>query len=455
MDRPSKTSQARARQPHAALATLCLAVITAQLDTSVVNLALDPIGKDLDATVSQLQWVVDAYNLVYAVLLLTGGLLADLAGRRRILISGALVFGIASIGCAVAPTAPLLIAARALTGVGAALLLPASLSIIRVIYPDQQARQRALGIWAACNGLALAIGPTLGGLLIYAFGWRSVFYVVVPFSLVGAVSARATIEESADPAGRSFDISGQVLAILSLATVTLAAIESPHSTMSLTAAFGVTGFVLFGLFLAVEHRQGQAALVPLTMFRSKSFTGAMAGTTAMTFGMYGTLFLFPLATQSLGRLDATSTGLALLPMALSFVLVSPFSDAVVQHFGQRVTIALGLATIGIGNGILSVAFMLDLFMMSEIGLLLTGIGMGLATGPLTAVAVSAVGSNRGGTAGALINVARMVGATIGVAALGAIFAAVAGAENGFFAAMIVGALVQVMGAAVALSTIGR
>jgi EmrB/QacA subfamily drug resistance transporter len=429
----------------ASLTVLCLGVIVAQVDTSVVNLAVQPIGKSLQASVTQLQWVVDAYNLVYAALLISGGLLADLYGRRLIFIVGCVIFTIASLGCALAPTIAILIGARAVTGLGSAILIPASLSLIRVIYPDERIRGRALGIWAGCNGVSLAIGPSLGGYLIHSFGWRAVFLVVVPIGVMAAIGALLWVPESADREGRTFDAPGQLLGIVSLAGITLAAIQSSHFPVVWTILLTLCGFGLLSLFVVAERRLGQRALMPVSMFSTGQFNGAIAGTAAMTFGMYGTLFLFPLASLSLDRLAPTGVGLALLPMALSFVAISPFSGFFSEYLGKRHTISIGLATIGLGNIALGIAFADSLLIAEEFGLLLTGIGMGMATGPLTAVAVSSVARERAGTASALINVARMVGATIGVAALGSVYAFLREPALGFIVAMLCGGSIQLFG----------
>ncbi|MBB3287095.1 MULTISPECIES: MFS transporter [unclassified Rhizobium] len=437
------------------LIVLCLGVIVAQVDTSVVNLAIQPIGKSLAASVTQLQWVVDAYNLVYAALLITGGLLADLYGRRLTFIIGCIIFTIASLGCALAPAIAILIGARAVTGCGSALLIPASLSLIRVIYPDEKVRGRALGIWAGCNGMSLAIGPSLGGYLIHSFGWRAVFLVVVPIGVMAAIGALLWVPESAGRKGRSFDALGQILGVVSLGAITLAAIESSHLPLLWTILLASCGLVLLSFFVVVERRLDQRALVPVPMFSNRRFSGAMVGTAAMTFGMYGTLFLFPLTSLSLDRLDPTDVGLALLPMALSFVGISPFSGSLSENFGKQRTTTLGLAVMGLGNMLLGIAFTENLLIAEEFGLLLTGIGMGLATGPLTAVAVSSVGSERAGTASALINVARMVGATIGVASLGSVFACFHEPQLGFITAMLCGGVTQLLGSVAAWRYLSR
>ena len=434
-----------------ALVTLCLAVLIAQIDTSVVNLAVHPIGVYFTADVATLQWVVDSYNLTYAALLLTGGLLADLIGRRFVFMTGAAIFTAASLLCALAPNISLLIGGRALAGLGAALLLPASLAIIRVIWPDHIERGRALGIWAACNGLALAIGPTLGGFLIGQFGWRSIFLVVVPIGLATFALAVPTMPETADRQERHFDALGQALGGIALGGLAFAAIQADRTVIMALIAL-VIAILAFLLFIKVETERGAAALVPLAMFRSRGFLGAMTATTGMTFGMYGVLFLLPLAWQSSGILDLLNIGLALIPMALVFVLVSPFSGVLSHKLGNRSIISGGVAVIGFGLLIISASAGEKSIWIAEVGLALTGLGMGLATGPLLAVAVGAVPVARSGTAAALINVARMAGATIGVAVLGAVFAAAHDITTGLRLAMLLGGMVQLTGAAVAWTT---
>jgi MFS transporter, DHA2 family, methylenomycin A resistance protein len=428
-----------------ALLTLCLAVLVAQIDTAVVNLGTHRIGAYFHASVGALQWVVDAYNLTYAVLLLSGGLLADLLGRRKIFIVGAAIFTAASLLAAFAPSVGVLIGARAVAGAGAALLIPASLAIIRVIWLDSRERGRALGIWAACNGVAFAIGPTLGGVLIERFDWRSIFLVVVPVSLAAVALAPVALSESADPHGRSFDTRGQTLGAIGLGAVAFAAIEA-HTDVWPALIACAMAIVCIVSFILAERGEGPSALVPLELFSSKPFAAASVATTAMTFGMYGVIFLLPLTWQSTRGLSATAAGIALIPSALVFVIVSPFSGRLSERLGVRFMTAGGVAIVGVGllligstAGQMSLAF-------AEIGLTLTGLGMGLATGPLMGEAVGAVPASRSGTAAALINVARMVGATVGVAALGAVYAVFHGGPEGLRVATILGGAVQLSGA---------
>lgn len=444
-------SPARApRRAGLALLTLCLAVLIAQVDTAVVNLAVRPIGAYFRAGVGAMQWVVDSYNLVYAVLLLTGGLLADLYGRRFIFMAGAITFTLASLVCAFAPSVVVLIGGRAIAGLGAAFIIPASLAIIRVVWQEPTARGRALGIWAACNGVAFAIGPTLGGLLIHHFGWPSVFLLVVPLGIATFILAPLAIPESRDPANRRFDAPAQMLGMVALGSLAFAAIES-HQSWRLALVALAPAVIALILFVRVERLGGPTALVPLDIFRIREFRGAAVATAGMTFGMYGTIFLVPLTWQSTGRMDPVEAGLALMPMALVFVLVSPFSGTMVRKFGARATTSGGVFVISLGLLLIGTSAGWPGILLPEIGLALTGLGMGLATGPLMGIAVGAVAASRSGTASSLINVARMAGATIGVAALGSAFAFAGGGETGLRAAMLFGGAVQLACAAFAWS----
>lgn len=430
------------------LCVLSMAVLVAQIDTAVVNLAVRPIGQFFHAPVGPLQWVIDAYNLAYAALLLSGGLLADLYGRRRAFVAGAAVFSVASVLCALAPSIGWLIGARAMAGVGASLLLPASLAILRVVWRDPGERAHALGVWAACNGLAMAIGPTAGGVLVTHFGWRAVFWVVVPVSVVIMALAVRVVPESSDAAHRRFDALAQVLGAITLGGLAFAAIEA-HQAPAVAATVLAVAFIALAWFIRVEARHGSEALVPLELFRVREFRGAIVATAGMTFGMYGALFLLPLMWQSTGRFNVIGAGIALMPMALVFMAVSPVSGTVARRHGVRLAtaggvgiIALGLLTLGVFAGVASVV-------PSAIGLALTGLGMGFATGPLMGAAVGAVGPERSGTASALVNVARMSGATLGVAILGAVYAVCGGGASGLRAAMLCGGAVQLACAAVA------
>jgi MFS transporter, DHA2 family, methylenomycin A resistance protein len=439
----------RARHKPVVLLALCLGVLVAQVDTSVVNLAMQPIGSAFRASVTELQWVLDAYNLVYATLLLTGGLIADLYGRRLAFQIGAAILIVASLGCALSPSVDFLIAARAVAGLGSALLLPASLAIVRVVFTDQAERRRALGVWASCNGLAFVIGPTLGGFCIAWFGWPSVFLLVVPLALAAFVLAAVAVPESSDPADRHEDFPGQILGAIVLGGVVYVGLGGDGA--SLLAL--LLSAIAFPLFVLVEDSAQGAALVPLDLFRNRSFCGAIVVTASMTFGIYGVIFLVPLVWQSSGFLTAQAAGLALMPCALALFLIAPRSGHMAQRVGVRVMTAGGTALIACGLFVLAATQGGRPFLLAQVGLVLAGIGMGINTGPLMSVAVDAVSAARSGTASALINVARMTGATFGVAFLGTAFAMWPDGAEGLRAAMLIGAAAQLCGAFVAWLTI--
>jgi MFS transporter, DHA2 family, methylenomycin A resistance protein len=430
------------------LPILCVAVLVAQIDTSVVNLATRPIGQHFGANVSALQWVIDRYNLVYAALLLTGGLLADLLGRRRVFMAGAAVFSAASLICAAVPTIPIRLAGRAFAGLGAALLLPASLAILRVTWPDPVERGRALGVWTGCNGLGLAIGPTLGGALIEGFGWRSIFMIVIPLSAAAFALAPAAVRESADPQHRDFNWTAQACGALALGGTAVAATESHRNFPAAVTAFVVAALALVA-FIRIEARRGAAALVPLPMFAIREFRGAATATAGMTFGMYGMLFLLPLFWLSAGTVSPVAAGLALTPSAVVYVLASPFSGLLAERVGSRLMMSGGVAIIGCGLLMIGATAWMTSIAGTGVGLALTGLGMGLATGPLMGAAVGAVPAARSGTSAALINVARLAGATIGVAVLGAVFAVAGAGPLGLAVAMLLGGAIQIGAAAAA------
>ena len=445
------------------LLTMSLGVLVAQIDTSVVNLAVKQIGANLDAGVTALQWVVDAYNLVYASLLLTAGTQADLYGRRRIFALGIALFTLGSLVCGLAPNAIVLVAGRAIAGLGAALEVPTSLAILTVAYPDTRERTQALGLWASCNGLAFIIGPTVGGALVDAVGWRSIFLLIIPLCAVTLALTWTSVPESKDPKGRKLDLPGQALAIAALGGLSLAVIEGPRwgwDSIGSIAAFA-TSAITAVLFL--RRQVGvEGALVPLPMLRNRVFAACLGVAACMTFGMYAMLFLTPLYLQS-GRGDtAILAGVELLPMSVAFVVVSQLSGKIANAFGPRLPMTAGMAMRGAGLFLLALLPLYDNVLLVETALLVIGCGLGLNTGPVNAVAVANVAAARSGTASGLVNTARMIGATLGVAVLGAVFATVAdGAGDGshivagLVPAYIGGGIVEMIGAVAAFVFIRR
>lgn len=446
------------------LFVVCLGVLIAQLDTSVVNLAARSIGTDLGAGVGALQWVLDAYNLAYACLLLTGGTLGDLYGRRRVFLLGILLFAGGSLLCGLAPGIGPLIVGRALTGVGAALALPSSLAIIADVFPAGRERSRAIGVWASCNGIALAVGPTAGGVLLEFAGWRSIFLVVVPVAALAVAMGLRDLPESASPEGRRLDLPGQTLAIAALGLLSLAVIEGPRWSWNapFTLGCGAGGILALGLFVLAQAR-GRAPMVPLGLFRSAPFSASMIVAALMTFGIYAMLFLLPIYLQAVRGVGVLWTGLAMLPMALAFVVVSRRSGALASEWGARAVMAAGMACMA--GGLLGLALVgrATPFWAVEFFAVVVGAGLGLNGGPVMAVAVASAPAERSGTASGLGNTARMVGATLGVAVLGAVFAShagqgassVSGVLAGFRAAMLGSAASAFAGCLVSLALIDR
>jgi len=410
------------------LIVMCMGVLIAQVDTSVVNLMLRPIGKGLHASVSELQWVVDAYNLAYACLLLTGGVLGDLYGRRRIFLSGILAFTIASLACGLAPNPFLLVVARGVAGLGAAFALPVSLAIIAYVYTEPADRAKAVGIWASCNGLALAIGPTLGGFLVNWWGWRSAFLVAVPVGVLAILGCLRFVPESSHPEGRRFDIPGQVFAIIALGTLSFVAIHGGEVGWSMPGIYVwlLICVVAAVTFVRVEKKAGNGALLPLGLFLSPSFSAAIVVALLMTFGMYGTLFLLPLYLQVVQDLSPLTTGIALLPMSVVFFFVARISGSLAASTGPKTVMTCGMALMGLGLVGLSFANQAYPLWLIEGVLAVIGAGLGLNSGPVVAVAIASVPQNRTGTASGVANTARIIGATLGVAIAGAVFAMHAG-----------------------------
>ena len=437
-----------------------LGVLIAQIDTSVVNLAVKHIGAEFHAGVTPLQWVLDIYNLAYAGLLLTAGTLADLYGRRRIFALGIVLFTLGSLVCGLAPNTQTLIAGRAVAGIGAALEIPTSLAILTVAFRDTRERTWALGIWASCNGLAFIIGPTLGGILVDVAGWRSIFLLIIPVSILALALAFTSVPESRDSAGRRLDLIGQGLAVMALGGLALAAIEGPRwgwlSPASMTSlAISVASMLLF-----LRRQAGvEGALVPLSLFRNRVFSACLAVAGCMTFGMYAMLFLTPLYLQTARGNSALVTGLELLPMSVTFFVSSQWSGKIANDLGPRIPMTAGMALMGAGLLMLALISLTDSLVLIEAALGIIGCGLGLNTGPVNSAAVANVSRARAGTASGLVNSARMVGATLGVAVLGALFAVFARGDAGIAAglapAFIGGAVAEFVGALIALAFIRR
>jgi EmrB/QacA subfamily drug resistance transporter len=442
------------RDQRLTIVATSLATFIGILDSSIVNLGLRTLGQQLGAGVSTLQWVVDSYNLVYAAMILSGGALADLYGKKRIFLIGTAILGAGSVLCAAAPSAALLIAGRGLSGIGAALQLATSLAIVGTTF-DGAARTRAIAIWVSANGLAVGIGPIAGGLLIEALGWRSMFYVVIPFLAASAWLGARHIPESRRASVRRLDAPGQLGAVVAVGALAVGLIQfplwgltSPKTILALLVA--AAAVVLF----VVRERVARVPIVPLDLFKSAQLSASVAAAVCMTFGWYTFLFVFPLYLQVVLEQSSARAGIELLPMSLGFFLVSAFLTArLVAWWGARAVISIGMALVA--ACLVAVGWAAASPRYSSLAMFGMAVGFALAAGPLSNLAVASVPAERSGIASGLFNAARMLGATLGVAIIGTVLGGRGGAPqaaevaNGMHPAFAVAALVEIVGAGLA------
>ncbi|MEV5968538.1 MFS transporter [Streptomyces sp. NPDC051921] len=423
------TAEPSARRRWTVLAVCALSMFLVGVDTTIVNVGLPEIGRGLGTGTRGLAWVVDAYTVVLAGLLVVSGALADRFGRRRVFRAGLVVFGLASLACALAPSLGALVAARAVQGIGASMLSPVALAIVVSAMPDPRERARAIGVWAAVFGLSMAAGPVTGGALIAAFGWRSVFWFNVPVVVLALTLVALFVPESRGQRARRLDLPGQLLLTAALGLTVGVLIEGPRLGWGSPAA--LTGYALAGLaaagFVAVEQRRPEP-LMDLGLFRRPAFTTAVLGATAVFVALNVTLLLTTLHLQHTRGLTPLASGLATLPMALGATVCAPWSGSLVGRYGPRrplllagaFTTAGGLCLVGLGR---------DTGMPLLLGAhLLIGIGFGFANAPLTNTAVGGLPPSRAGVAGAITSTARQVGSAVGIALAGALVTGVAPAE---------------------------
>jgi EmrB/QacA subfamily drug resistance transporter len=426
------------------------------LDNTVVNVALPSIQRDLDSDLSELEWIVTGYALTFASLMLVGGKVADAYGRRLIFVVGIAVFTVASLLCGLATSSEMLIGARVLQGAGAALMNPATLSIIAATFPPRQ-RGTAIGIWAGVSALALAIGPLVGGLITEHIHWSWIFFVNIPVGVVGVAASFLLIDESRDETHASLDLPGLAASAVGLFALTYGLIEANTygwSSPRIVGAFALSAISLAS-FVVLERRR-RDPMLPLELFRSGTYTGANLVVLLVALAMFGVFFFVSLYMQNVLGYSAVETGAAFLPMTILIILVAPVAGRSSDRFGSR-----GLMTVGM----LLVA--LQLVMLSRLSadasfwnllpaLLIGGVGMAMTMTPSAAAATRSVPVDKAGVGAAVLNSARQVGGTMGIAVMGAIMAAQAGSElsvdafmRGFETALTVAAGIALAGAVVA------
>jgi DHA2 family methylenomycin A resistance protein-like MFS transporter len=413
------------------VATVSVGFVVTQLDVTIVNIALARLGTDLHASVVGLQWIVDAYTLAFAVLMLSFGVLGDRLGARRTYAAGMTLFALASLACGLSVNAPMLVAARALQGVGAAAMLPNSLALLnQACRHDPTLRARAVGLWTAAGAIAIAAGPVIGGLLIAAFGWRSIFLVNLPLCAAGLLATWAWIPSPATPASsqqvverrpRGIDLPGQLLAVVTLTAFTAAVIEwRPFGLAHSLVAGGFMLALVAGVaFIAVESRVREPML-PLGLFGNRTFSAAVLFGICVNLTYYGMVFVLSLYLQRVRGDTPLQAGLAFLPLTGGFLASNVISGWVVGRFGVRVPMIVGAMIAALGYGLLHFIEASTPLVAILVPFLLIPSGMGLAVPAMTTAVLATVEPDRAATASAVLNTARQAGGAIGVAAFGAL-----------------------------------
>ncbi|MGH3669441.1 MAG: MFS transporter [Pseudonocardiaceae bacterium] len=444
---PERAKPAGNRLLTPALVAICLGYFMVILDATIVTVALPALRRDLGASASGLQWVVDGYLLMFAALLLSGGALADRLSARRVFQLGLAVFVAASAGCGVAPGTAVLVSARVVQGVGAALAVPASLALLRAAYPAPAIRARAIGMWGGIAGIAAAAGPILGGLLVTALSWRWVFFVNVPIGLAAMV---LTARRVPAPAGRprSLDPAAQLTGVLALAALTLALIEGGHAGLTPLVIGATAVFVTATVaFLLIEQRVS-SPMLPLELFRDSTFSGGNLVGLLINLGFYGELFVINLYLQEVRGYPALIAGLALLPQMGMVALGSALSGWCTSRAGgPRQTMIIGLVIGGVGLLGMAVTGAHTPYLLLVGPLLAIGFGMAFTMPAATIAVLEGVPAQRSGLASGTINAARQIGGVIGVALLGAMAGGAVGGP-GLRIALIIAGAAFLLGAAV-------
>jgi DHA2 family methylenomycin A resistance protein-like MFS transporter len=392
-----------------------------QLDVSVVNVAVKPIGDELGGGVSGLQWVVGAYTVAFASLTLSAGALGDRIGAKRVFVAGFAIFIAASTACGLAPTLPALIAARAAQGVGAAVLVPCSLALLGHAYPETRARSRAVGLWAAGASVGLSAGPVVGGMLIAGLGWRSIFFINVPIGLAAVWLTARHAEETTRSSDRGVDLPGQALSIIALLALAAATVEGGRRGFLDAAILG--GYALAalsaGTFIAVETRRVKPML-PMSLFRSRTFSVNATIGLVINIAFYGLIFVLSLYFQDERQYSPLVTGLAFAPMTAIVFLANVTSGRLTSAYGARRVLVLSALLVAISVVGLQVAPAGAGYAAMVLPLLALGYGLGVIVPAMTAALLGSLETSWSGIAAGTLNTARQTGSVIGVALFGSL-----------------------------------
>ena len=413
------------------LGALLLAALAINVDTTIVNVALPTLVHELHASTTELEWIVDAYNLVFAALVLASGNLGDRLGRKGVLLVGLSVFGTATMAGGLGTTPTELIAARAVMGLGAALIFPATLSLITNVFTERGERARAIGLWGATTGVGIAVGPIVGGWLLEHFSWSSVFFALAPIAGVAAALVIWCVPTSRDPAAPPADRAGLLLSAAAMALLIYTIIEAPNHGWAAVRSIGglAVAMVLLAAFIAWEWR-ARAPMLDVELFRNLRFSAASAAVTITFFSLMGFIFLVTLYFQFLKGYGPLSTGVRLLPVAIMVGLTAVAGTRLAVRRGTKLVVSAGLVCLAAGLAWTSTASVSTSYLTIAGQMVLIGSGIGLTSAPATESIMGAVPAAKAGVGSAVNDATRILGATLGVAVIGSIYASLYGSRLG-------------------------
>jgi EmrB/QacA subfamily drug resistance transporter len=405
------------------LVSLLLAAFAINLDTTIVNVALPTLVRELHASNSQLQWVVDAYNLVFAAFLLAAGSLSDRVGRKGMLLCGLAVFGLASLAGGLTTSPGALILARCVMGLGAAMVFPATLSLISNVFTERAERARAIGLWGATAGMAIALGPIAGGWLLERFSWTSIFFAMAPVAALAVALVAWSVPRSRDPRAPRIDRPGFLLSSTAMALLIYTIIEAPdHGWSSARSLAGFALFAaLFAAFIAWEQR-ARNPMLDLSLFRNPRFTAASGSVTVAFFSLFGFIFLMTQYFQFLKGYGPLSAGVHLLPVATSVGVASVLGTKLAVRFGTKLIVAGGLLAVACFYMWVSTVSVSTHYGTIAAQMVLYGIGMGFTSAPATEAIMGVVPKHKAGVGSAVNDATRLLGGTLGVAVIGSVYA---------------------------------
>jgi EmrB/QacA subfamily drug resistance transporter len=406
------------------LLVLCLSLLVVVIDNTILNTALPTLARVLHAGTSSLQWITDAYTLCFAALLVPAGALGDRYGRRLSLLGGLAFFAVGSTAAAFASGTGMLIGARVVMGLGAAFVMPATLSILNAVFPPKE-RPQAIAAWSAVAGVGIVIGPTLGGLLLSHFWWGSVFLINVPLVALALIGVLMTVPETAEPGGHRLDITGTLLIAGALFAIVDAVIEAPDRgwTAGMTIGGAAAGLAALGAFVWWELRS-EHPLIDLRVFAVRAFSASAASVTVIFFALFGSLFVLTQYLQLVHGYSPLAAGVRALPFAVAMAAASPVSPVLANRLGTRVIIPAGMALMGLGLLDLSTAGVHTAYLPIAIAIAIMGAGMGLVMAPASTTIMTTVPAHQAGAGSAINDTIREVGGALGVAIVGSLAAAV-------------------------------